>query len=187
MTIPNIITLLRFLLVPAVVFALMTGEVDWAFAGFIIAGISDGVDGFIARQFNQRSELGAYLDPMADKLLLVCVFVVLAVMEHLPLWLVVAAVSRDGLIVGGVLLSTIMGNPVPMRPLFVSKANTLVQILLAGLVLASLSLSFELGIVYTVLVILSGLLTAASGAAYLLSWIKHMGGYVDTDTPHGEG
>ena len=187
MTIPNIITLLRFLLVPAVVFALMTGEVDWAFAGFIIAGISDGVDGFIARQFNQRTELGAYLDPMADKLLLVCVFVVLGVMEHLPLWLVVAAVSRDGLIVGGVLLSTIMGNPVPMKPLLVSKANTLVQILLAGLVLASLSLSFELGIVYTGLVFLSALLTAASGAAYLLSWIKHMGGYVDTDTPNGKG
>ncbi|MCT8999005.1 CDP-alcohol phosphatidyltransferase family protein [Chelativorans intermedius] len=185
MTIPNIITLFRFLLVPAVVFALITQEVDWAFAGFLAAGVSDAVDGFIARQFDQRSELGAYLDPIADKLLLVSVFVVLGYMGHLPLWLVVAAVSRDALIVGGVVLSTVMGNPVPMKPLLVSKANTLVQILLAALVLASLALSFTPGIVYSGLVYLSGLLTVASGAAYLVSWIKHMGGYVDTGTPQG--
>ena len=77
LTIPNLITILRFLLVPVVVLALLQSRMDWALAGFLIAGISDGVDGFIARQFNQRSELGAYLDPMADKLLLVSVFVVL--------------------------------------------------------------------------------------------------------------
>ena len=71
MTIPNMITILRFLLVPGVVFALLTGKMGWALAGFLVAGISDGIDGFIARQFNQRSELGAYMDPMADKLLLV--------------------------------------------------------------------------------------------------------------------
>jgi cardiolipin synthase (CMP-forming) len=183
LTIPNFITLVRFLLVPAVVFALLTNEVRWAFAGFVAAAVSDGVDGFIARQFNQRSELGAYLDPIADKLLLVSVFVVLGYMGHLPLWLVVAAVSRDGLIVGGVLLSAIMGQPVAMKPLFVSKANTLVQLVLAALVLADLSFSFSLGPIYPGLVYLSGLLTVASGAAYLVGWIKHMGGYVDTGTP----
>ena len=95
MTIPNIITILRFILVPGVVYALMSGELDWAFAGFIVAGISDGVDGFIARQFDQRSELGAYLEPIANKLLLVSVFVVLGYMGELPLWLVIAVVSRD--------------------------------------------------------------------------------------------
>lgn len=185
MTIPNLITLARFLLVPAVIFALLTEEVDWAFAGFVVAAISDGLDGFIARQFDQRSELGAYIDPIADKLLLVSVFVVLGYMQHLPLWLVIAAVSRDGLIVGGVVLATIMGNPVAMKPLLVSKANTLVQILLAALVLASLSFAFSLGAVYTALIYLSALLTVASGAAYLVGWIKHMGGYVDTGTPKG--
>ncbi|WP_173931323.1 CDP-alcohol phosphatidyltransferase family protein [Chelativorans sp. Marseille-P2723] len=178
MTIPNFITLLRFLLVPGVVFALLSAEVKWAFAGFVAAAVSDGVDGFIARQFNQQSELGAYLDPVADKLLLVCVFVVLGFMNHLPLWLVIAAVSRDALIVGGVVLSTIVGNPVPMKPLLVSKANTLVQLLLAAFVLATLSFSFSFGPVYWGLVYLSGLLTVASGAAYLVGWIKHMGGYV---------
>ncbi|MDZ5696847.1 MULTISPECIES: CDP-alcohol phosphatidyltransferase family protein [Phyllobacteriaceae] len=186
MTIPNLITLFRFLLVPGVVFALITEELGWAFAGFVAAGISDGVDGFIARTFDQRSELGAYLDPIADKLLLVSVFVVLGYMGHLPLWLVVAAVSRDALIVGGVVLATVMGNPVAMKPLLVSKANTLVQILLATLVLAGLSLSISWGNLYLGLVYLSGLLTVASGAAYLVSWIKHMGGYVDTGTPKGQ-
>lgn len=185
LTIPNIITLFRFLLVPAVVFALLAGDLDWAFAGFLAAAVSDGVDGFIARQFDQRSELGAYLDPVADKLLLVSVFVVLGYMGHLPLWLVVAAVSRDALIIGGVMLSTVMENPVAMKPLLVSKANTLTQFLLAALVLASLSFSFSLGGFYNGLVYLSALLTVASGAAYLVGWIKHMGGYVDTGTPKG--
>lgn len=185
LTIPNFITLIRFLLVPAVVFALLAGDVKWAFAGFVAAAISDGIDGFIARQFNQRSELGAYLDPMADKLLLVSVFVVLGYMGNLPLWLVVAAVSRDGLIVGGVLLSAILEQPVAVKPLLVSKANTLVQLLLASLVLASLSFDFSLGPLYTGLVYLSGLLTVASGAAYLVAWIKHMGGYVGSGTPKG--
>lgn len=185
LTIPNLITLGRFVLVPAVVFALLTGHVGWAFAGFLAAGISDGVDGFIARQFDQRSELGAYLDPIADKLLLVSVFVVLGYMEELPLWLVIAAVSRDALIVGGVLLATIMGNPVAMKPLLVSKANTLVQIVVAAVVLAELSFGQGFGPTRIGLVYLSGLLTAASGAAYLVSWVRHMGGHADTDAPHG--
>ncbi len=180
LTIPNIITLMRFVLVPAVVFALLTENVDWAFAGFLLAGISDGVDGFIARQFNQRTELGAYLDPIADKLLLVSVFVVLGYMGHLPLWLVIAVVSRDALIVGGVLLATIMGNPVAMKPLFISKANTLAQILVAAMILAELSLEYPFGPLHDGLIYLCGLLTVASGAAYLVNWIKHMSGYVDT-------
>ena len=144
MTIPNLITILRFLLVPGVVLAAAHRRMGWALAGFLVAGISDGVDGFIARQFNQRSELGAYLDPMADKLLLVSVFVVLGFMGELPLWLVIACVSRDALIVCAVLLSTVMGHPVAMKPLFVSKANTAVQIVLAAMVLAELALRTRL-------------------------------------------
>jgi cardiolipin synthase len=180
LTIANLITVLRFLLVPVVVLALLQSRMDWALAGFVIAGISDGVDGFVARQFDQRSALGAYLDPMADKLLLVCVFVVLGFMGELPLWLVVAAVSRDALIVGAVLLSTIMGKPVEMKPLYVSKANTLVQILLAAIVLAELAFGTSFGLVRPILIVLCGLLTVASAGAYLVSWLKHM-------TGNGEG
>jgi cardiolipin synthase len=178
-TIPNLITLLRFFLVPAVVFAMLAGHMDWAFAGFLIAGISDGVDGFIARHFNQRSKLGAYLDPVADKLLLVSVFVVLGYMGELPLWLVIAAVSRDGLIIGAVLLSNVMGNPVEMRPFLISKANTAVQIVLAAWVLAELAFATAFGPLRHWLVILSGILTVASAAAYLVAWLKHMAGYAE--------
>ena len=183
LTLPNLITLMRFFLVPGVVLALLDERMDWALAGFLVAGISDGVDGFIARRYNQRSELGAYLDPIADKLLLVSVFVVLGYMGELPLWLVVGAVSRDALIVGAVLLSTIMGNPVAVRPLMVSKANTAVQITIAAFVLAVLAFGTDFPLVRQGLVILSGLLTAASAGAYLVGWLRHMSGYGESDTP----
>ncbi|RIK88742.1 MAG: CDP-alcohol phosphatidyltransferase [Hyphomicrobiales bacterium] len=175
MTIPNFITIFRFLLVPAVVLSLLSGDVGWALAFFVVAGLSDAADGFIARQFDQRSELGAYLDPMADKLLVVSVFLVLGFMGELPLWLVVAAVSRDGLIVAAVILSTVMGKPVEMKPLMVSKVNTAVQIGLVIAVLAELALATAFGPARPALVILSGLLTVASTAAYLVQWLRHMG------------
>lgn len=175
MTIPNFITIFRFLLVPAVIWALVSDDVGWALVCFVVAGVSDAVDGFIARHFNQRSELGAYLDPMADKILLVSVFVVLGFMGELPLWLVIAAVSRDALIVAAVLLSTIMANPVAMKPLFVSKANTATQIVLVITVLAELALDAAFGPLRQGLVLLSGLLTVASAAAYLVQWLRHMG------------
>ena len=179
MTIPNVITLLRLFLVPAVVYAMLIGEMGWAFAGFLAAGVSDALDGFIARHFNQQSELGAYLDPAADKLLMVSVFVVLGIMGHLPLWLVIAAVSRDGLIVAAVLLSSVMGRPVTMKPLLVSKANTAVQIALAVVVLGELAFSVDAWPVGQVLVWLSGALTVASAAAYLVAWLRHMSGHGD--------
>lgn len=181
----NTITILRFLLVPGVVYALLTGRLDWAFAGFLIAGISDAVDGFVARQFNQRSELGAYLDPVADKLLLVSVFVVLGIMGQLPLWLVVAAVSRDALIVCAVVLSSVMARPVEMKPLMVSKANTAAQIVLAAAVLGELAFQLEFASVRMVLVYLCGVLTVASTAAYLVAWLRHMNDDGEGKNPGG--
>ena len=183
LTIPNAITIVRFLLVPAVIYALLAGRTDLALVGFVVAGISDGVDGFIARQFDQRSELGAYLDPVADKLLLVSVFVVLGYMGELPLWLVIAAVSRDALIIGAVMLSSLMGRPVEMKPLFVSKSNTAIQIVLAAVVLAELALATSFGILRPGLIVVSGLLTGASAAAYLVGWLKHMAGDAESKKP----
>ena len=185
MTIPNLITVGRFLLVPAVVYALLLGEWGWAFAGFVIAGVSDGVDGFIARHFNQRSKLGAYMDPAADKLLLVTIFIMLGYLGELPLWLVILAVSRDALIIAAVLLSTIMGNPVEMKPLMVSKVNTTAQITLAALVLGEHAFSLDLGVLRPVLIYASGLLTVASAAAYLVAWLRHMSGYGEDKAPDG--
>ena len=104
---------------------------------------------------------------------------------ELPLWLVVAAVSRDALIVGAVLLSTIMGNPVEMKPLFVSKANTAVQIVLAATVLAELAFATQFGPARVALIFLSGLLTVASAAAYLVGWLRHMSGNGESKSPNG--
>lgn len=176
MTVPNLITVLRLLLVPAVVLAMLQARWEWAFAAFVVAGVSDGVDGFIARRFKLVSRLGAYLDPLADKALLVSVFVMLGIIGELPLWLVILAVSRDVLIVCMVLLSTILANPVEMKPLMVSKFNTAVQILLASVVLAELAFGTGFGLLRPLLIILSGLLTVASAAAYLLHWLRHMSG-----------
>jgi cardiolipin synthase len=183
LTIPNLITIMRFVLVPAVVLAMLNMRWDWAFAGFLVAGISDGVDGFIARRFNQHSKLGAYLDPMADKVLLVSVFVVMGFIGQLPLWLVVTMVSRDALIICAVLLSTVMAHPVEMKPLYVSKANTAAQIVLAAVVLGELAFSIHLDPLRPALIILSGALTVASAAAYLVAWLRHMSGYGESSTP----
>lgn len=183
LTIPNLITIMRFVLVPAVVLAMLNMRWDWAFAGFLVAGISDGVDGFIARRFNQQSKLGAYLDPMADKVLLVSVFVVMGFIGELPLWLVVTMVSRDALIICAVLLSTVMAHPVEVKPLYVSKANTAAQIVLAAVVLGELALGLHLDPLRPALILLSGVLTVASAAAYLVAWLRHMSGYGEGSTP----
>lgn len=182
MTVATLITLLRFVLVPFVVYALLSREIGWALAGFLVAGISDAIDGYIARRFNQHSELGAYLDPMADKLLLVSVFLVLGYLGELPLWLVILAVSRDALIIVGVLLATVMAKPVAMKPLFVSKANTAMQIVLAAWVIAEMAFAASFGPVRTILIFSSGLLTAASAGAYLVGWLRHMSGNGDDAT-----
>ncbi len=174
-TIPNFITVLRFVLVPAIVVAMLYRRMDLAFAGFLVAGVSDGIDGFIARQLNQRSELGAWLDPVADKLLLVSVVIVLGMLGHLPVWLVVLIVSRDILIVGAVIMQSLFGNPMEVKPLMVSKANTVAQIVMVTIALAGLGFGFDFGEVLDLLIALAALLTVASGAAYLVTWLRFVG------------
>jgi cardiolipin synthase (CMP-forming) len=124
MSIPNLITLARILLVPVLVWAIIAGEMQLAFLLFLAAGISDAVDGFLAKRFGMATELGAYLDPLADKVLIVSIYVALGINGVLPAWLVILVVSRDIMIVGAVLLSWLVDNPVAMKPLLVSKLNT---------------------------------------------------------------
>lgn len=174
MTIPNLITVARLLCVPALVYAMILGELQLAFGLFLAAGISDAVDGFIARHFNQRSELGTYLDPIADKLLLVSVFVMLTWLDVLPLWFLMLVASRDILIVAAVLLSSLMAQPVKVRPILVSKATTAFQIALALVVLGQLAFDLNLSGVGHTLLILTSVLTVLSAAAYLIDWLRHM-------------
>ena len=132
-----------------------------------------------ARQFNQKSEIGAYLDPMADKTLLVGTFIILAYEGSLPLWIVLLFVARDVLIVGGVLMASLMGREMTIAPLMVSKATTLFQILLAAWAFAAKAHGFDHGLIGDVLIAASAGLTLASAAAYANVWFRHMSGVED--------
>ncbi len=146
-----------------------------AFILFLVAGASDGVDGFLAKRFNMTTELGAYLDPLADKALIVSIYLTLGINGDIPRWLVILVVSRDILIVGGIMLSWLMGNPLKIRPLLVSKLNTVAQIAFACVVLGSLGFNYEMLLFTLVLMGLVATLTLLSIAAYLAEWVRHMG------------
>lgn len=178
-SLPNLITVGRIVLVPVVIWAITQGHMMLAFWVFVAAGISDAIDGFIAKRFNAQTEFGAYLDPIADKALLMSIYVTLSIEMLLPRWIVIAVVSRDIMIMGAVILSWIMNKPVEIHPLVVSKLNTAAQIALAALVLASSGFKFNAVQATNVLLIIAGGLTFVSAAAYLVEWMKHM----TSDTP----
>ena len=132
--IPNIISVLRILLTIPVMFFLLRHEYTLALILFAIAGISDGLDGFLAKHFSWQSRLGGLLDPLADKVLLVTSFRVLGATGLIPIWLVVLAVCRDLVIVGGAFYYNFEVEEVLPTPTLISKLNTLLQILLVILV-----------------------------------------------------
>ena len=177
MSIPNLITLGRILLVPIVVWAITLGEMRIAFALFLAAGISDAVDGFLAKRFHMKSELGAYLDPLADKALIVSIYVSLGIVGMLPIFLVILVVSRDIMIIGAFLLAWLVGRPMPVRPLLVSKANTVAQILLVVLILAEHAFGLDFGFVSQLMMAAVALLTLLSIAFYLAEWVRHMNSF----------
>lgn len=177
MSLPNFVTLGRIILVPVIFWLLVTGSIRAAFFLFVLAGVSDAVDGFLAKRFSLQTELGAYLDPIADKLLIVSIYVALGVLKALPSWLVIAVVSRDILIVVAVLLSGVLGQPLRIKPLAVSKANTAAQIVLAAVVLAAEGFALGLDDLRFALVWITGTLTLLSLALYLKAWLRHMAGY----------
>ena len=174
MSIPNLITLGRILLVPVVVWAIYSGAMWIAFVLFLAAGVSDAVDGFLAKRFGMASELGAYLDPLADKTLIVSIYVTLGIKAIIPGWLVILVVSRDIMIVGAVMLSWVLGSPIMVKPLLVSKLNTVAQIVFACVVLGSLGFGIEATALTTVLMVLVAALTLLSVAAYVREWVRHM-------------
>ena len=162
---------------PVVVWAIVSGEMRGAFLLFLLAGISDGVDGFLAKRFEMKSELGAYLDPLADKALIVSIYISLGIAMALPIFLVILVVSRDIMIVSAFMLTLLIGKPMQVRPLMVSKANTAAQILLAVLVLAEKAFNFEVTLAAQVLMGLVAVLTLLSIAFYLAEWVRHMNSF----------
>lgn len=176
MTIPNIITIGRLIIVPFVIMMIMQERWAAAFVLFVVAGVSDAVDGFIARNFDMRSELGSYIDPLADKSLLVSIYVSLAVVGAIPSWLAIVVVSRDVMIVAAVLLSWVMSRPVAIKPLMVSKLNTGAQIGFAAFALAANAYGIELAGFEDIAMLAVAALTVASAGAYLGGWLRHMSG-----------
>jgi cardiolipin synthase len=174
LNLPNIITIARLLMVPVVVWAIASEQMQIAFLLFVAAGISDAVDGFLAKRFNMASELGAHLDPLADKALIVSIYVALGITEAVPRWLVILVVSRDILIIGGVMLAWFLGKPMTVRPVLVSKLNTAAQILFVCLVLASLGFGFQARLLTTAVLALVTVLTLLSMAVYVRDWVRHM-------------
>jgi cardiolipin synthase (CMP-forming) len=174
LSIPNLITLGRILLVPVVVWAIAGGEMRIAFLLFLAAGVSDAVDGYLAKHFGMTTELGAYLDPLADKAMMVSIYVALGIAGAIPRWLVILVVSRDIMIVGAVMLSWLVGSPVKVKPLLISKINTVGQIVFACLVLASIGFDFEIGVLQDVVMYLVAALTLLSVGFYVAEWMRHM-------------
>jgi cardiolipin synthase len=174
MTLPNLITIGRLFLVPLVIATILEGRWLAAFIIFVVAGISDAIDGFLAKRFDMASELGAYLDPVADKALIVSIYITLAVVGAVPSWLVVLVVARDMMIVSAVILSWVMGKPLAMAPFVVSKLNTGAQIIFAALLLGTRAFGVDPGQAIQVGQLFVALLTVGSMTAYLAFWLRHM-------------
>ena len=175
---PNIISVVRIILVAPTLYYLWQHYYTSALLLFFIAGISDGLDGFLARRFNWRTRLGTYLDPIGDKLLLVGCYFVLGMMAHLPLWLVSLVIGRDIIIVIGAALYRYAIKDASMEPLVISKINTVCQILLVVILLYSLA-DLPWAAIFPswleqVMVVIVTLTTIVSGVAYIQSWWRRI-------------
>lgn len=172
---PNIISATRILLVPIFIILLVSRYYGWAFFVFMIAAVSDSLDGIIARALNQKTALGAYLDPAADKLLSASAYLTLAILGILPGWLTVMVIGRDIIICMGLLVLYHASRPIEIRPSKISKINTVLQF---ATILAVLLILFPLplpGAVKDLLIWATAFTTAASGLQYALQWLRIMG------------
>ncbi|HKY30693.1 MAG TPA: CDP-alcohol phosphatidyltransferase family protein [Pyrinomonadaceae bacterium] len=183
-TLPNLLTIFRMVLVPIFVTFLFYQRFLLALAAFVLAGITDGLDGLLARRFNQKSQLGTVLDPIADKLMLVTAFVVLSmksvfpqpVPRHLPIpvWVTVAVISRDVFIVVGAAAINIMTGFRGFRPSWLGKLNTTVQIIAVAIIMLAASFPYGTGYYLPTLYVIVFTLTVLSGAHYVFFASKLM-------------
>lgn len=174
--IPNLLTVLRIAATPLLIMLLKYEMFPEALLLFVLAGISDGLDGYIAKRFQYQTRLGAILDPVADKILLVSCFVILTVMGHIPFWLLIVVVFRDIVIVGGCLLLVILEGGVKMSPSRISKLNTVFQICLIAAVLIRLAVGTQFQVVIPVLIAIVTITSVSSGVHYVWVWTFRRGG-----------
>lgn len=175
MTFANIITGLRILLIPIFVIFLVQGELTTSLVVFLVAGITDALDGFFARKYHQVSQLGSYLDPIADKLLLTSSFLLLSIRNLVPSWLCVLVITRDILILAGAaLLFLLQRKANQIGPSRISKINTCLQILCVLLVLGQSIYKLK-DFYYQTMFWVTGFFTISSGVHYLFEWLNYMG------------
>jgi len=168
--IPNIISVFRIILVYPVVHFVLARRFDWALALFVVAGVSDAVDGFLAKRFQWQSRLGSYLDPLADKLLLVSCFVSTAWLGLIPVWLLLLVLLRDLVIVTGAVAYYFLLRPFEGQPHLVSKLNTLLQLLLIVAVLFHHGVAALPASLLSVLIGAVAFTTLTSGVIYVYVW-----------------
>jgi cardiolipin synthase len=185
MTIPNLITAFRIILVPVFVIYLINDRLNSALLVFLICMVSDGIDGMVARVFNQKSRLGAYLDPLADKTLLVTAFVLLGVRGYLPSWLTVTAIARDVMILLGVLVIHLNRLELKIRPSGVSKINTCFQFLTLSIVLLKGCVLLP-SLLYDAFYYITAALTIGSGLHYMQFGLRIMGEGTGNASGRGE-
>lgn len=164
--IPNVLTAVRILLAPLTAYLIFQGSDFAALCVFALAGVSDAVDGFLARRFGLVSRFGEYLDPAADKLLMLICFVTLTLMHQAPLWLSAIVIGRDAAIVLGVLVARALSLPVKMEPLAIGKASTVVQVGYIGLLLLLLTFNLVMPQLTMVAAAIAGVFTVLSWLAY---------------------
>ncbi|MCA9472307.1 MAG: CDP-alcohol phosphatidyltransferase family protein [Nitrospirales bacterium] len=171
--IPNSLTVLRILLVPVFVGLLVYEHYDHALLVLIIAAITDGLDGAIARMANQQTRIGAYLDPLADKLLLMSSFLTLAILHLVPVWAVIMVVSRDVILLSGTLLARLTESSIDITPTALGKGTTLVQFVYITMVVLMTTGYVQDHTIQPVLGLMATL-TVASGTHYLYRGIKSL-------------
>lgn len=182
LNLPNSLTVLRIVLVPVFVGLLLYERYDFALVTLIVAAITDGLDGAVARMTDQRTRLGEYLDPLADKLLLTSAIITLSVLHFIPLWAVIVVVSRDAILLAGTLIANLTDTVINIAPTMWGKGTTLAQIIYVISLLLQATGRIP-SIVTEPLLVIMILLTVGSGVHYLMRGIQ----YVNTGNGHNKG
>ena len=179
MNFANIITVFRLLLTPIIIWLIFSSYYMLGLIFFVLSGLSDALDGFIAKQFNQKTLLGSYLDPIADKALIVSSILALGYVGAIPPWLIILIVSRDLAILGAVIISWLIESSLKIEPIISSKINTFLQIFYIGLILFNLSTRESIDSldshILPFFAILIACSTLSSWFTYLMIWLKNMG------------
>lgn len=176
MNLPNILSLARLFSVPLAVWLLLAEEFAVTFWLFGAAALSDALDGYLAKRLDIETRLGKIIDPLADKTLLVSVYVALGFLGHIPDWLVIMVVFRDVIIVGGYMLLHLMEVAPGIRPIGISKLNTASQIMLVVAVLLQLGFGMVDASLIEALIWITAGTTLASGAVYVADWVRDFDG-----------